>query len=262
VDTIIEIGGQDSKFIRLKDGEVHDFVMNRMCAAGTGSFLAEQADRLQVNIEDEFATLALKAPAPVNLGTRCTVFMDSDLVHHIQLGKDKQDLCAGLAYSIAQNYLDMVVRSRPIGAKVIFQGGVANNAAVHAAFEALLERTITVHPYPTHSGALGAALIARDEMVDRTSCFTGFMHLDQPYALESFVCSDCENTCEIKRMQSEKPSSFGSICGKYETAFPGKAQPESPFALRQRWFFKDYPVRKSHTTHAWRHRTAHGTLHA
>ncbi len=245
VDTIIEIGGQDSKFIRLKDGEVHDFVMNRMCAAGTGSFLAEQADRLKVDIEDEFAALAIKAQAPVNLGTRCTVFMDSDLVHHIQLGKEKQDLCAGLAYSIAQNYLDMVVRSRPIGTNVIFQGGVASNAAVHAAFEAILERPITVHPYPTHSGAIGAALIARDEMADRASCFSGFMHLDQHYALESFVCSECENACEIKRVKSERPASFGSICGKYETVPHGKNRPESLFSLRRRWLFDDYPVRTS-----------------
>jgi predicted nucleotide-binding protein (sugar kinase/HSP70/actin superfamily) len=139
----------------------------------------------------------------------------------------------------------MVVRSRPIGSNVIFQGGVANNTAVHAAFEALLGREIMVHPYPAYSGALGAALTARDEMADKASRFSGFTHLDKHYALESFVCSDCENACEIKRVQSDTPFSFGSICGKHDTASSGKTPPQSPFSLRQKWLFDDYPVRKS-----------------
>lgn len=244
-DTIIEIGGQDSKFIRLKNGAVHDFVMNRMCAAGTGSFLAEQAERLDVAIEDEFARLALQAAAPVNLGTRCTVFMDSDLVHHIQLGKGRDDLCAGLAYSIAQNYLDMVVKSRQIGAHVIFQGGVANNTAVQAAFEALLKREITVHPDPSLSGAIGAALIAAQEIPDGPSRFIGFDRLDQPYTVQSFVCPECENACEIKQVHTERGcSSFGSICGRYEHDTAPSAG-ASLFTLRYRWLTDDYPTRKT-----------------
>ena len=242
VDTIIEIGGQDSKFIRLKNGLILDFLMNRMCAAGTGSFLVEQADRLKVRIENDFANLAFESKAPVNLGTRCTVFMDSDLIHHIQQGKGKDDLCAGLAYSIAQNYLDMVVKSRPMGDHVIFQGGVAHNAAVHAAFMALLEKEIMVHPCPTLSGALGAALIARDEMPHGVSCFVGFEQIDQAYTLSSFVCNACENTCEINKVTtgSGRETFFGSLCSRFERSSSGAWKEDSLFTLRQNLLVDDY----------------------
>ena len=138
-DTVIEIGGQDAKYIRLEQGRVSRFEMNRACAAGTGSFLEEQAGRLGVRVEQQFAELALQAEAPVALGSRCTVFMDSDLVHHLQRGARTADLCAGLAYSVGKNYLEKVVGSRPMGRRVLLQGGVARNAAVVAVFGQLLE---------------------------------------------------------------------------------------------------------------------------
>ena len=102
-DTVIEIGGQDSKFIKLKDGRIESFKMNRVCAAGTGSFLEEQAGRLGISIKKEFANKAFESQKPARLGSRCTVFMDSDLVHHLQRGTSTEDLCAGLAYSVGEN---------------------------------------------------------------------------------------------------------------------------------------------------------------
>ena len=108
-DTIFEIGGQDSKFISLQDGVVVDFAMNEACAAGTGSFLEEQAEKLGINIIGEFAELALSSQAPVRLGERCTVFMERDVNSYLQRGADKKDLVAGLAYSIAYNYLNRLV---------------------------------------------------------------------------------------------------------------------------------------------------------
>jgi len=161
VDTIFEIGGQDAKFIRLEDGIVVDFALNKACAAGTGSFLEEQAMRLGVSIE-ELIQLALSAPQPVRLGERCTVFMESDLIHHQQRGAAKADLAAGLAYSIAINYLNRVVENRPLGKKILFQGGVAGNKSVVAAFEHLLGRSITVPAHFEVTGAWGAALIAKE----------------------------------------------------------------------------------------------------
>ncbi len=161
VDTILEIGGQDSKFIRLDSGVVVDFSLNKACAAGTGSFLEEQATRLNLQLEDMISS-ALQSPRPVPLGERCTVFMESDLIHHQNRGIAKRDLSAGLAYSIALNYLNRVVGDRALGTHILFQGGVAGNEAVVAAFSTLLGKPVRVPPHFEVTGALGVALIARE----------------------------------------------------------------------------------------------------
>lgn len=122
VNSIIEIGGQDSKYIRIENGTIVDFVMNKTCAAGTGSFLAEQADRLGVPLE-HFSARALAAIHPLDMGTRCTVFMETDCIHHQQSGKPKNDILAGLSYSIAKNYIEKVAGNRPLEGKVVIQGG-------------------------------------------------------------------------------------------------------------------------------------------
>jgi predicted CoA-substrate-specific enzyme activase len=161
VDTVFEIGGQDSKYIRVEDGIVVDFSLNKACAAGTGSFLEEQASRLGITV-GELVEAAFSSPRPVQLGERCTVFMESDLIHHQQRGAAKADLAAGLAYSIAINYLNRVVGDKPIGNQILFQGGVAGNHAVTSAFENILEKSVTVPPHFEVTGALGAALIAQE----------------------------------------------------------------------------------------------------
>jgi predicted CoA-substrate-specific enzyme activase len=124
-DTLIENDGQDSKFISMQDGKIQSFKMNKACAAGTGAFLEEQAGRLNVRIEEEFADYAFRSTTPAGLGSKCTVFMDSDLVHHLQRGTSTEDLCAGLAYSIVENYLEKVVGSSRIGQSIVFQGGIS-----------------------------------------------------------------------------------------------------------------------------------------
>jgi len=144
VDTIFEIGGQDSKYISIDNGVVVDFEMNKVCAAGTGSFLEEQAEKLDISIKGEFGALALSAQEPVRMGERCTVFIESDLVHHQQRGAKKDDLIAGLSYSIVQNYLNRVVGDRRIGNQIFFQGGTAFNRGVVAAFESILSKKIIV----------------------------------------------------------------------------------------------------------------------
>ena len=162
-DTIIEIGGQDSKFIKSERGAVSNFKMNRACAAGTGSFLEEQSNRLKISIKDEFSDLAFASKHPVKLGSRCTVFMDSDLVHHLQRGAKTEDLCAGLAYATCENYIEKVAGSSKFGENIVFQGGVAKNRAAGAVFEKLLKTKIKIHPYPEISGAIGAAFFAMEE---------------------------------------------------------------------------------------------------
>ena len=161
-DTIIEIGGQDSKFIKMESGKIANFKMNRACAAGTGSFLEEQSNRLKISIKEDFANLAFSSEHPVRLGSRCTVFMDSDLVHHLQRGAKTEDLCAGLSYATCENYIEKVVGSSKFGENIVFQGGVAKNKAVAAVFAKLLEKPVNIHPYPEISGAIGAAISAME----------------------------------------------------------------------------------------------------
>ncbi|WP_456432417.1 acyl-CoA dehydratase activase [Thermosulfuriphilus sp.] len=217
VDTIIEIGGQDSKFIRLERGTIVDFTMNKACAAGTGSFLEEQAVRLGISIED-FGRLALKSEAPVKMGERCTVFMQSDLVHYQQRGIPKEDLCAGLCYAIVYNYLTKVVEKRPIGKKVFYQGATALNPGVVAAFEAVLGQEVVVPPHNEVTGAIGAAILAMRERTWEKSRFRGFDLSQVSYQISSFECQGCPNCCEIRKVSIEgrPPLFYGGRCEKYE----------------------------------------------
>jgi len=219
VDTIFEIGGQDSKYIGLQDGAVVDFEMNKVCAAGTGSFLQEQAEKLSIQIEEEFGDLALKSKCPVNCGERCTVFMESDLVAHQQSGVPKEDLVAGLAYSIVYNYLNKVVGDKRVGDHIFFQGGVAWNKAVVAAFEKVTGKKITVPPHHDVTGAIGAAILAMEDYAGGQSNFKGFDLSEKEYTISTFECADCANHCEIKEVAVEgEPSLFyGSRCEKYDT---------------------------------------------
>ncbi|MHC4394178.1 MAG: acyl-CoA dehydratase activase [Planctomycetota bacterium] len=226
VDTIFEIGGQDSKYISLENGVVVDFEMNHACAAGTGSFLEEQAQRLGININEEFAKLAFKSPAPVKLGERCTVFMESDLLNYQQQGAKTEDLVAGLSYSIVANYLNRVVGRRRIGDNICFQGGTAFNKAVWAAFEKVTAKPIMVPDHHEVTGAIGAAAIAAENMKKTAehpgkaveSSFRGFENLAHiEYTVESFTCEHCPNHCEIKKVQlpTAEPLYYGSRCDRY-----------------------------------------------
>ena len=226
VDTIFEIGGQDSKYISVDDGVVVDFEMNKVCAAGTGSFLEEQAEKLGISIVDQFSDLALGSRSPVHLGDRCTVFMESDLNSHQQKGAATEDLVAGLAYSIVYNYIQKVVGTKRIGKRIFFQGGVANNRAVIAAFQAVTGKPITVPPHFDVTGAIGAAMIARTHLREEAAAgrsgetrFKGFDVGRVPYALDRFSCGSCANQCEIRRVRVEgerKPLYYGGRCEKWE----------------------------------------------
>jgi len=215
VDTILEIGGQDSKYVSVREGRIRDFVMNKICAAGTGAFLEEQGQSLGVSILDEFANQALCGSAPADLGSQCTVFMESEVVRARQRQTPLSNILAGLAYSVARNYLERVVAGRPIGARVLFQGGVASNRAVVAAFESLLGRPIAVHPYNRLSGAIGAALAARDELAGRPSSFSGLDAVESA-RVDTFECRKCANQCQVGRVSSDGGvACFGDICERY-----------------------------------------------
>ncbi len=214
-DTIFEIGGQDSKFISLQDGVVVDFAMNEACAAGTGSFLEEQAEKLGINIIGEFAEMGLAATTPVRLGERCTVFMERDVNSYLQRGAEKRNVVAGLAYSIVYNYLNRLVGTRHIGDTIYFQGGTAYNDAVAAAFSQVLERDIIVPPYNGVVGAIGMALLAREKMeaTAAESRFRGWDLEKVDYVIREFTCKGCSNECDIRQFTiGEEKTYWGDKC--------------------------------------------------
>ena len=215
VDTIFEIGGQDSKFIRIEKGVVVDFTMNEACAAGTGSFLEEQAEKMGISIKGQFAQLALASATPARLGERCTVFMERDVMALLLKGSEVGGLAAGLAYSVALNYLNRVVRGRKIGKVIFFQGGTAYNDAVAAAFSQILRKQIIVPPHNGVMGAIGAALIARDRMqgLAGVTKFRGYDLSRVEFTSRDFVCRACSNVCDIKEFTIEGQRTYwGDQC--------------------------------------------------
>ena len=171
-DTVFEIGGQDSKYISLQGGQVADFQMNKICAAGTGSFVEEQAARMGIPLE-EFGPLALTAQAPVELGERCTVFIETAIQSALAQGASQAEVAAGLCQSIVRNYLHKVVGSKLVGRRIVLQGGVAYNPGIVAAFRQEFGDRLTVSPCFSISGAFGVALLALETAED-PSRFHGF----------------------------------------------------------------------------------------
>jgi predicted CoA-substrate-specific enzyme activase len=241
-DTIFEIGGQDSKYICVKDGKLLDFNMNKICAAGTGSFLEEQAGPLGIRIEEEFSALAAEAQSPYDLGSRCTVFMDTELTQAAGRGVSLPELTAGLAYSIARNYLEKVVSGRPVGQNVVFQGGVASNASVVRAFSLLLGRTIQVHPFNRISGAIGAALLAKEKALKDERPSPSHRELEerigQEYSVSSFECPHCSNRCQVNKiLLGSETLFFGDTCERYtsgQTHLPTRAKAPLPDLFKER----------------------------
>jgi len=216
--TILEIGGQDSKIILLRDGVVTDFAMNTVCAAGTGSFLDQQASRLNIPIE-EFGGLALQAGNPVRIAGRCSVFAESDMIHKQQLGHNLNDIIAGLCEALVRNYLNNVGKGKEILAPIVFQGGVAANVGIKEAFQKALGTEIIIPKYFNVMGAIGAALLAKERVrkTNRTN-FKGFNASELAYKAGSFECKGCSNLCEvIEIFQDEQViARWGDRCGKWE----------------------------------------------
>lgn len=214
--TVIEIGGQDSKIIILRDGIPVDFAMNTVCAAGTSSFLEHQALRLGVPIE-KFGELALKSKNKVTIAGRCTVFAESDMIHKAQLGVPVEDIVKGLCDAIVRNYLNVVARGKEIHPPVLFQGGVAANIGVKKAFEEILKTEVIVPRYYHLMGAIGAALLAKEETEHKKTRFSGFSLVDIPFSTRAFECQGCPNRCEvIEILKGNKViDRYGDRCGKW-----------------------------------------------
>jgi len=241
VDTIFEIGGQDSKYIQIVNTHPLDFDMNKVCAAGTGSFLHELASKYSINIVEEFQQIALSSQAPVKLAERCTVFMESDLVSYYQQGIAQKDLLAGLCYAIVHNYLNRVVGKRQIGRRVMFLGGPSLNKAVVAAFEIVLGRGLIVPPNREVLGAFGAAVMLREKMQMKGRHQRRFRGLasavdDRLHYREKICKADpaCHNQCKLKIYDfGGRRSVWGGECGRYEVSRQSGSKKKNHFQLRQ-----------------------------
>jgi predicted CoA-substrate-specific enzyme activase len=222
VRTILEIGGQDSKIIILREGIIVDFSMNSVCAAGTGSFLDHQASRLGIPIED-FGDYAIRAKNPVSIAGRCTVFAESDMIHKQNAGFSKEDIIAGLCDSLVRNYMNNVGKGKELEEPVVFQGGVSYNKGIIEAFERHLGCKVIVPKYNVLMGALGMAILVRDYYLENGSetVFRGLEVSDIEFKTSTFYCGDCPNNCEIVQVKMPEQDNkviarWGSRCGKWD----------------------------------------------
>lgn len=216
VQTVFEIGGQDSKIIIIRDGIATDFAMNTVCAAGTGSFLEHQALRLGIPIED-FGEYALRASTSVRIAGRCTVFAETDMVHKQQTGHKKEDIIAGLCQALVRNYINNVAKGKELLPPFVFQGGVAANLGIRAAFEQEVGQKVIVPPNHIMMGAIGVAILAREELSGTTK-FKGLEITMADYRTSGFECNECTNSCEIVQLlfEDEPVSRWGSRCDRWE----------------------------------------------
>ena len=219
VATVIEIGGQDSKIIIIRDEAVADMGMNTICAAGTGSFLDQQAQRMNMPIDD-FGREALKSRKPIQIAGRCAVFAETEMIHKQQMGHKRADIIKGLCQALARNYLNNIATGKEILPPVVFQGGVALNQGMVTAIEEALGLSMIVPPYPGVSGAIGAALIVHEEfkLKAKTTSFNGFEIADAALSASSFECKECDSLCEISQVfRDEKVlARWGGQCDMWE----------------------------------------------
>lgn len=210
VNTIFEIGGQDSKIIIIENGFVVDYAMNTLCAAGTGSFLSSQAHRLGVSVED-FGRIALTSKKPTNIAARCTVFAESDLVHKAQIGHKKEDIIAGLCKAVVTNYLNNIGKGKKITAPIVFQGGVSKNCGVKKAFEDEVGCEVIVDENGHLMGAFGVAVLAKKSGKEKAFSFDT---ADIEFKTRGFECGKCANHCEIICVyrEDELIDSWGNKC--------------------------------------------------
>lgn len=234
VQTVLEIGGQDSKLIILRDGIVTDFAMNTVCAAGTGSFLDQQAARLGIPIE-EFGQLAQNSLLPVRIAGRCAVFAESDMIHKQQTGHSLEDIVAGLCEALVRNFLNNLGKGKKILGPVVFQGGVAANLGMRDAFRRALKTDIIVPDYYHVMGALGAAILAKEETVltGKTN-FRGFAAADLDICAKSKECTGCPNRCEIVSIINGRQvlARWGDRCGKWSGIDPSRQLTEEEALMK------------------------------
>jgi len=214
--TIIEIGGQDSKIIIFRKGIPVDFAMNTVCAAGTGSFLDQQASRLGIPIEN-FGKIAEKSKKDITVGGRCTVFAESDMIQKQQAGYEIKDIIKGLSNNLVKNYLHNVAKGKDLEPPFVLIGGVAANKGIVSAFERYLKAKVIIPKYYNTMGAIGMALLVLKDKEKKKTNFRGLDFSKYKIKKKVFQCKGCENNCDIIKIKAGKEiTHFGSKCGKFE----------------------------------------------
>lgn len=203
VDCILDIGGQDMKCIRIKNHAVDSVQLNEACSSGCGSFIETFAKSLNFSVQD-FAKEALYAKAPIDLGTRCTVFMNSNVKQAQKEGASVADISAGLAYSVIKNALFKVIKvsdASQLGKNIVVQGGTFYNDAVLRAFEKIANCQAVRPDIAGIMGAFGAALIARERFHEKEALPTTMLSIDQintlQYSTSMATCKGCTNSCRL-----------------------------------------------------------------
>ncbi len=221
VQTIFEIGGQDSKIIIIRNGIIVDFAMNTVCAAGTGSFLEHQSARLGIPIQ-QFGAMALTAKKKVRIAGRCTVFAESDMISKQQFGFSKAEIINGLCEALVRNYINNLGRGKQLKPKFVFQGGVAANVGIKAAFEREINTEIIIPKYYDVMGAIGAAILAREHVIKsgEPTRFRGFEASKLEYTPSTFECTGCSNNCEVIKVEAEGTTiaMWGDRCGRWSNS--------------------------------------------
>ncbi|MBI2952698.1 MAG: hypothetical protein HYY30_00155 [Chloroflexi bacterium] len=251
VNTVFELGGQDSKFVYLENGTALDYQMNKACAAGTGSFIDELSEQLGVSTRSgEFANLAFCAEGQMDLGEKCTAFMSQAVTSAQHAGAGLNVIVSSLSTSLAKNYLSKVVGGRRVGDRIFLTGAVFYNEAVISAFKAELPgKTFIVPEHKEVTGAIGAALLAMENVPGGAeyqfeSQFKGFSRLaEENYRLTSFNCYQCENSCAISLMTTDTGARlfYGSRCDLYDSdAGAKKGRPPTLFTEREALLFAGY----------------------
>ena len=216
IETIFEIGGQDAKYMRVLNGGIRDANMNYVCAAGTGSFIEEQANKLGYKVQE--VGPMVEGISPPQTSDRCTVFMEEDINALLRRGFGRDEAMAAVMYSVAKNYLNKVVGNRQVSRKkVFFQGATARNRGLVAAFENLMGLEIVVSPCCHVMGAFGVALEVQNRTKVGKSTFRGFDLYNRKIELTTETCENCQNRCTITFAQIEGDSyrpSWGYMCGK------------------------------------------------
>lgn len=221
VDTVFEIGGQDSKFISFLQGVPIDYAMNEGCSAGTGSFLEESVSVDMGITFDKISNIAIDAGNPISFGERCAAFINTDLRNALRQGAKQEDVIAGLVYSIAKNYISRIVGMRRIGDTLLFQGGVALNKAVALAMASLTGKKVVVPALPELMGCVGCGLMIKDLLqINKIPQKNYFLNELVTGAMEekgTFICKACDNRCEIRSILLKgQVHPFGGLCSKYE----------------------------------------------
>ncbi|MFP4529056.1 MAG: acyl-CoA dehydratase activase [Candidatus Kapaibacterium sp.] len=224
VDTIFEIGGQDAKYTYIVNKVPADYAMNEACSAGTGSFIEESAyESLRINVTD-IEKIALKGANPPNFSDQCAAFISSDIKTALQENNSREDVVAGLVYSICLNYVNRVKGNRPVGKKIFMQGGVCYNKAIPIAMAALTGREIIVPPEPGLMGAYGVALEVDEKqrigLLGRTEYDLRELASRDVNYRKPFICrggrEKCDLGCSINMIEVlGKVYPFGGACDKY-----------------------------------------------